>query len=114
MFYSIHIFLAELLPSQFRFVLLLCYPGVFMNYGLMEDVRSPVFSSVITTSGRIQSQFIQSLMLAYLSEALLLDIKCLHVFCLKGSFLEVFDNWSRPEPGVKDVVHRLLDLPADH
>ncbi|MEQ2157838.1 hypothetical protein GOODEAATRI_005906, partial [Goodea atripinnis] len=36
-------------------------PYVFMNYGLMEDVRSPVFSSVTTTSGRIQSQFLHSL-----------------------------------------------------
>lgn len=32
----------------------------------------------------------------------------------QGSFLAVFDNRSRSEPGVEDVVHRFLDLFTDH
>lgn len=95
-----------------------------MSCGLTEDVPSPVFCSVTTTSGRTPSQYAH-MYSVHIHHIWLFPVHiCISFFSslpplvlsppLQSSFLEVSDNRSRSEPGAEDVVHCFLDLFTDH
>lgn len=88
--------------------------GVCMNCGLTEDAHFPVFFSVTTTRGRIQSQYLQLHHITTEILAFAVHIFLTVISLYKGPILEIFDHRRWSEPGVENVVHRFLDLFTDH